>query len=98
MSRSLIIRHEAEADITGAAAWYEAEAYGLGEKFIRTVHSCILHAVRDPQHFRRVHPDVRRALVHGFPYSIYFIVDDEDVSVIACTHNRRRADEWKKRL
>ena len=37
MSREIIIRPEAEAELTEAFQWYEARAAGLGSEFIRTV-------------------------------------------------------------
>ena len=102
MSRGLIIRHEADADIVEAAAWYEAQSYGLGAEFFQAVDVCIANAVRAPQRYARVQGigegDLRRALVSRFPYAVYFYFDDEDVMVIACLHLRRDPGELAKRL
>jgi hypothetical protein len=39
MNRRLIIRPEAEADITNGAVWYESRESGLGLELISEVHS-----------------------------------------------------------
>lgn len=49
MSRELIIRPEAEADLTEAFEWYEARVPGLGLEFIRTVDSLFNSIIRNPQ-------------------------------------------------
>lgn len=38
---SLIVRPDAEADITDAAVWYETQSPGLGSEFIRSVDACL---------------------------------------------------------
>jgi len=39
MTYRLIIRAEAEADITDAAIWYQNRQAGLGEEFVGEVHA-----------------------------------------------------------
>jgi len=41
MSRRLIVRPEAEADITKASLWYEEREPGLGSEFIVEVRAAI---------------------------------------------------------
>jgi hypothetical protein len=33
-----------------------------------------------------------------FPYSIIYLVDDEDVVILSCFHQRRDPAEWMRRL
>lgn len=40
MSRRVIARDEAEADIVEAALWYERQRAGLGSEFVRAVDGC----------------------------------------------------------
>ena len=49
MSRELIIRPEAEADLAEAFEWYETHVPGLGSEFIRTVDSLFNSIIRNPQ-------------------------------------------------
>ena len=64
MNRRLIIRTEAEADLTDAAAWYDSREPGLGLELLSQVHSGITRALKTPASFTRVRriPEVRRVL------------------------------------
>jgi plasmid stabilization system protein ParE len=42
--------------------------------------------------------EVRRALTRRFPYAIFYLVDEEQVVVIAVFHSSRDPKEWKARL
>lgn len=41
MNYEVLLRPEAEADITEAYQWYEEQAEGLGEEFLRAVDACL---------------------------------------------------------
>jgi toxin ParE1/3/4 len=75
MSRRLIVRPEAEADITDAAIWYESRDPGLGVELISEIQTAITRALKDPELFPllRESPAVRRVLTGRFPYRVFFI-------------------------
>lgn len=99
MKRQLIIRPEAELDLTDAAAWYDSRELGLGLELLSEVHSAITRALRNPQSFTRLRrsPEVRRALTRGFPYRIFFIVRPDAVVVFSILHAARHDRVWKRR-
>jgi plasmid stabilization system protein ParE len=37
-------------------------------------------------------------LLKRFPYSVYFVADDEQIEVIAVLHQHRHPDTWRNRL
>jgi hypothetical protein len=76
MNRRLIVRLEAEVDITNGAVWYDSRESGLGLELISEIHSAIGRALKNPESFTRVrrNPTVRRVLTRRFPYRIFFIV------------------------
>jgi hypothetical protein len=51
MTRRLIIRPEAEADLTDAAEWYDSREPDLGLKLVSEVHSAILRVLKNPESF-----------------------------------------------
>ena len=98
MTRDLIIRPEAEADLADAYTWYDRQRKGLGGDFVREVERK-LHALRDlPESFPVVYQDVRRALTKRFPYGIYFVLDDSRIIVIAIFHAKRNPKTWQRRI
>lgn len=100
MSRRLIIRPEAEADITEAAAWYEGHEAGLGLDLTTEIHAATQRAKEHPLSYLcfRKHPDVRRILARRFPYRIFFVVRSDAIVIIAVLHAARHDRHWKKRV
>jgi hypothetical protein len=54
MKRQLIVRPEAEADITTAALWYDSRERGVGLDLISEIRSAIVRAQESPDSFTRV--------------------------------------------
>ena len=98
--RRLIVRPEAEADITNAAIWYESREPGLGLEFLSDTHQAIVRARRNPQVFLRLrrNPEVRRILAKRFPYRIFFILRPDALVVFAVIHAARHERIWRQRL
>lgn len=99
MKRRLIIRPEAEADLTEAAVWYDSRELGLGSELISEVHSAIGRALENPESFTHVrrNPMVRRVLTRRFPYRVFFIVRPDVIVVFAVLHAARHDRVWKQR-
>ena len=98
MSRKLIIRPEAEADLTEAFEWYESRVTGLGLEFIRTVDSLFNSIIRNPQAYPVVYKSARRALTRKFPYEVFFMVDTDSVVILAVFHAKRNPQRWRERI
>jgi plasmid stabilization system protein ParE len=98
MTPRFIVRPEAEADLTSAFRWYEAKSWGLGTEFLRAVDVCFAKVRRTPQAYQEIKLGVRRARLRRFPYSVYYIIDDRGIAVVACLHWRRNPKEWMRRL
>jgi len=97
MTRRFIVRPLAEADLEDAARWYEDERAGLSERFLSDVDRTIARIRERPFEFPAVSGDVRRALLHTFPYAVYFRTSDEAVVVLAVLHLRRNPKVWRGR-
>jgi plasmid stabilization system protein ParE len=97
MSHRIIIRHEAEIDITDAAIWYHEQQPGLGDEFLAEIDAAINSAAANPGQYPRLRrkPEVRRTLTSRFPYRIFFIRRAEDIVVFRVLHSARHDREWK---
>ncbi len=51
----------------------------------------------NPERFPLKVDDIRMALVHRFPYVIYFVVLPRHISVIAVLHGHRDPQIWQQR-
>ena len=98
MNYRLIIRPEAELDLEDAFAWYESQDSGLGSEFVRAIDACISTIGRNPLAYRLIYQQSRRALVRRFPYSLFYVVEEDTIFVIACFHTKRNPTDWQDRL
>jgi plasmid stabilization system protein ParE len=94
----LIVRPEAEADIGDAYAWYEAQLPGLGQRFLGEVSRCFDQIQSAPKRYQPVRAEARRALLRRFPYGVFFVSDDRQVSVLAVLHMARDPALWQERM
>jgi len=97
MPRRFIVRPLAEADLENAARWYEEERPGLAGRFLDDVDRALERIRERPLQFPAVAGDVRRALLHTFPYAVYFRASDESVIVLAVLHLRSNPKVWRAR-
>jgi toxin ParE1/3/4 len=100
VTRRLIVRPQAEADITEAALWYENREAGLGLELTGEVRNAIGRAVQKPP-ASSVPPqtsEVRRILARRFPYRIFCIVREDAIAVFAVLHAARHGRHWRQRI
>ena len=94
--------HDTEAafEFREAVAWHEGQAEGLGVRFTLEVDSVMAAIVSHPFHFSKAGRKGRKARVHGWPYSIYFVVNEthSEIKVIAVWHGARNPAELRRRL
>jgi toxin ParE1/3/4 len=94
---SVIFTQAARAELIEAQDWYEGEASGLGRRILQAIDALIERMSDNPRQFPTVSKNIRRALLHSFPYSLFFVVKDDALIVIACFHARRDPSHWQER-
>ena len=93
----LTVRPEAELDALEAASWYESERADLGTGFLDELRTTFSRIEEGPQRFPVVFREVRRAILHRFPFGVFFIIESDSAVVLAITHLRRHPSAWQKR-
>ena len=94
----LVIRPEADAEVYEASHWYEERREGLGKEFLSAFTAATSTLRRKPHLYPIVAGEARRVLLQRFPYSVIYEVRGEEVVVLACFHESRDPQEWKRRL
>lgn len=97
MTRRFIVRPLSEADLEDAARWYDDERAGLADRFLSDVDQTFARIRERPLQFPTVSSGVRRALLHTFPYAVYFRASEGIVVVLAVLHLRRNPKVWRRR-
>lgn len=98
MKRNLIIRPEAESEMTEAFEWYEARVPELGSSFLLCLDAVFNSILRTPGQFPYIHKNVRRALIRRFPYEVFFLEEIERVIILSVFHAKRNPKHWRSRV
>lgn len=89
----------ADDDVAEAYAEYEAARGGLGEEFLDEVGHAVSLISDHPYGCPEVHRGLRRALLHRFPYSLYYQLMPAAMlaEVRSVVHQRRHPRTWRRR-
>jgi plasmid stabilization system protein ParE len=98
VSRALIVTPEAEADILDGFRSYEEKQLGLGTRFMGEIEQSLNRIAPNPYQYEEVEPDIRRAVVHTFPYLVFYTYDADAVHVLAVIHGSQDPAYIKARL
>jgi plasmid stabilization system protein ParE len=103
MTRRVRFRDEASVEITSIVDWYDAQRSGLGAEFTEEVNRTVMLATESPRMWpswpgmRRL-PEIRRAFVNRFPYSIAYVLRDDELVILAVAHHSRGPRYWRRSL
>lgn len=97
MSLPVTFHRAASAEFIEASVWYETKRIGLALEFIAEIDSCVSLASKNPLQFAVVREDIRRAVAHHFPYSVYFRAEKHRIVDLAVFHGRRDPAIWLAR-
>ncbi len=88
---------DAEAELSEAIEWYESRESGLGLDFATEVYAAIQRALAFPHAGQEMGGDIRRVLLHRFPYGVLYAPEHECLLIIAVMHLHRQPDYWRNR-
>lgn len=98
MTREVRYFPEAKAELADAVDWYQAQGSGLGTKFLQAYQSILEAIERFPFSFPVIKKTTRRAVIRQFPYSIMYVVTDNQIVIVACFHSSRDPARWHDRV
>src|SRR5688500_8980506 len=98
MTAEIRLRLQAKQDLAEAAKWYNEQWPGLGEAFLNEARATFSTMAEMPSIYPVVHRSTRRAVMHRFPFSIFYRVDDLGIVVLAVLHGSRHPRTWMRRL
>ncbi|MCC5870283.1 MAG: type II toxin-antitoxin system RelE/ParE family toxin [Gammaproteobacteria bacterium] len=79
-------------------AFYNSESRGLGERFSNAIEEAAARAAAFPQSGSPAAGGTRQVLVRGFPFSLVYRLDEEEIVIFAVVHQARRPERWIARL
>lgn len=97
MTLPIVFRRAARGEFDEAADWYEQRQPGLGARFTAAVQRVIDLIAANPRLHAKVFQDVRKGVVSGFPYNVYYREEPRRVLIIAVFHTSRDPSIWQRR-
>ena len=98
MNYKLVIKPEAENDLSKTFRWYENKRKGLGYDFLLQIDAGLRFIERDPFSFRERYKGTRRYIIKRFPYTIIYFIEGAKVIVLGVVHGGRDPEWVKKKI
>ncbi len=84
-------------ELEDAQQFYEMEFSGLGQRFRQEVKKAIDRIIAYPKAWSRERGDIRKCLLHTFPYKVLYSIEEDHIFIIAIAHQHRKPDYWVDR-
>jgi toxin ParE1/3/4 len=97
MSTRLEVTPEADADIDDATLWYFEEDPDLAIRFSIELERVFDQILDNPRAWAEIEPDIRKALLRKFPYTVIYRLRSDCVQVVTVTHQHRAPGHWRSR-
>jgi len=91
----IIITRYARLELDQSAQYYEGRRPGLAADFIREFEKTYERIKVHPLSGSQFCKTIRYQLLNRFPYSVYYIVDGEVITVLAVAHQHRKPGYWQ---
>jgi plasmid stabilization system protein ParE len=85
----IVLLSEAERDILEAHDWYESKRTGLGANFELCIEAALDNILLFPESSPKRFRNTRVAIMHHFPYGIYYIISGDIIIVVGVFHFKR---------
>ena len=90
-------------EIAVAALWYDEQRQALGIEFWDAVDQTLASIEANPLRFERSEfatndIDLRFAYLRQFKYVVHFVLERDEVQVVAVSHTARKPGYWLQRI
>ena len=89
---------EAEKEFQHAVDYYNKCQKDLGFEFATEVYKSIDHILAFPEAWSKLSKNTRRCITDRFPYGIIYLIDEDEIVVIAIMQLQKRPNYWGDRL
>lgn len=89
MPYSVLYTGAAAAEVENAIGWYNQPDINQVTAFVRELERTEAHLRSHPELYQRVEGEIRRAVLRRFPYSLYYLIENGRVVVLACMHHHQ---------
>ena len=98
MAFTVIFKPLAQLDVDEAYGWYQQDHIKMGAVFLDQLGRTSGFLSSNPYLYPCVVEDLRRANLNLFSYSLFYVIEGDAVSVLACLHHHRDPKQWSSRI
>ncbi len=88
----------AELELDEAVAWYRGKGADVVSRFLAEVATGRERILTHPNAWHPMGDGVRRYRLDRFPYGIIYVVEKDEIIVLAVAHLHRHPDYWRERI
>jgi toxin ParE1/3/4 len=92
----IVLLSEAEKDILDAHDWYESKRTGVGANFELCAEAALDNILLNPESSPKRFRNTRVAIMHHFPYGIYYTILGDIIIVVGVFHFKRNPKNMSK--
>ncbi len=90
MPYSVRYKRAAAAEVEIAISWYAKPEINQASAFVKDLERTESRLRSQPALYQRVESEIRRAVLRRFPYSLFYVIEKDQVIVLACMHQHQK--------
>jgi plasmid stabilization system protein ParE len=90
------LQPRADRELNESAGYYDEQVPGLGDRFLDEFLALMRRLLDHPRSGTVVEDEIRVARFRGFPYDVYYQIEETRLVVLAITAQRREPGTWKR--
>jgi plasmid stabilization system protein ParE len=87
----------ASQEVEDAQAWYEKRSALAAVAFLRELSIAVDRIREAPMRYAAAEHGTRRILLQRFPFTLYYRIAADVVTIVAVAHQKRRPGYWRSR-
>lgn len=84
-------------EVEDAQAWYEERSVFAASAFLRELSVAVQRIRQAPDRYPSAEADTRRILFERFPFTVYYRIKSDTLTIVAVVHQKRRPGYWSSR-
>ena len=90
MPYSVRYKRAASAEVEAAISRYAQPEINQAPAFVKDLERTEAHLRAQPALYQQVEGEIRRAVLRRFPYSLFYVIERDEVIVLACMHQHQK--------
>jgi plasmid stabilization system protein ParE len=90
----IVFSRLARQELDDAVRYYELQRPRLGARFKEEAKKAALRITDYPEAWSIERGEVRKCLLHNFPYKLLYSVEEDHIFIVAVAHLHRQPDYW----